>query len=61
MEYRLTAREDGDMAVDSAKLPSFNLWREIAYSGLYMSSDQFQRRLNEEKLVFFEPRKATEI
>ena len=55
------ADKDGDVTVDKLKLTSTNLWREKAYTGLYMMSDRLQQRLEQEKLAFFEPYKATEF
>ena len=61
MLYHLSVRKDGDVTVDKSKLTSVNLWRELAYPGLYMMSDRLQQRLEQEKLAFFEPHKATEF
>ena len=62
--YRLVsgfATKVGDITVRKSKLTSVNLWRELAYPGLYMMSDRLRQWLEQEKLAFFEPHKATEF
>jgi hypothetical protein len=55
------ATKDGDVTVCKSKLTSVNLWRELAYTGLYMMSDRLQQRLKHERLSFFDAHKATEL
>jgi hypothetical protein len=54
------SEQESGVAFRKSRLTSVNLWREIAYPGLYMMSDRLYERLRRDGLSFFKILKARE-